>query len=191
MGSNPSEHRDPNFPVETVSWFDCVQFCNALSTAEGLESVYSIGEDDESIVRLDLGRTGYRLPTEAEWEYMAKAGTDFTYAGSNNIDEVVWYAGNADWIHHVVAQKKPNSWGIYDCNGNISEWCSDRWSDAAYQGRTGTTCDPHEWVDSESPRVRRGGNRFSIDLDCRVASRQGLEAGDRHRFHGFRVLRCA
>lgn len=122
MQTNPSSHVDANAPVEKVSWFDAVQFCNFLSGMSGLEPVYSI---NGSIVSFDQSKNGYRLPTEAEWEYAARAGGTTTYAGSNTIDDVAWYSGNSSSITHPVGQKIPNQFGIYDMSGNVSEWCWD------------------------------------------------------------------
>ncbi len=153
MGSNPSHFKGGNLPVETVSWFDCIRFCNALSEAEGLQAVYDIGSGDQPTVSLDFGRTGYRLPTEAEWEYAAKAGTELTYAGSNNVDEVAWLGSNSGGKTNPVGTKKPNMWGLHDMSGNVFEWCSDQWNDSAYQGHNSIVSDPHEWVGSAVSRV--------------------------------------
>ena len=189
MGNNPSRFKGDNLPVETVSWFDCVRFCNALSEAAGLQPVYSIGSGDEPTVSLDMGRNGYRLPTEAEWEYMAKAGTEFKYAGSDHVDEVAWYKNNAGSKTHSVGQKKPNAWGVYDCSGNVFEWCSDQWNESVYQGRTGTTRDPHKWFGSAAPRVLRGGEWNRGAVSCRVAYRNKGGADYRGYLLGLRVLR--
>ena len=190
MRSDPSRFKGPNLPVEQVSWFDCVRFCNALSESTGLEPVYDIGSGDEPTVSLDLGRNGYRLPTEAEWEYMAKAGTELVHAGSDDIDEIAWYRDNAGRQTHPVGEKKPNAWGVYDCSGNVLEWCSDQWNDSAFQERTGTTRDPHEWVGSAAPRVRRGGSCDYDAEDCRIACRYWRDANSRRINLGVRVLRC-
>ena len=172
MGSNPSEYSSFQMPrmgcsvtqpVENVNWFDCVRFCNALSEAEGLEPVYSIGSGDKPSVDLNLDRNGYRLPTAAEWEYAAKAGTDFAYAGSDNLDEVGW------WRDHPrnellatrtprtapkpVGMLQPNSWGIYDMSGNVSEWCHDvDKRDAGAEDRMG------RWRSGLEGRATRGGS---------------------------------
>ena len=184
-----SVSNNKSLPVDHVSWFDCIRFCNALSIAEDLEPVYSIGSGDQPTVSLDLDRSGYRLPTEAEWEYASKAGTELTYAGSNKVDEVAWYNGSSGLHIHPVGQKKPNAWGLYDCSGNVLEWCSDQLNDTAYQCRTGTTHDPHEWVGSASPRVHRGGNYLLAADCCRVAYRSSSDANFHGDGLGFRILR--
>ena len=196
MGSNPSHFKGTSLPVEEVSWFDCVRFCNALSTAEGLEPVYSIGSGDEPTVSLDLGRTGYRLPTEAEWEYAAKAGTELTYAGSNDVDEVAWYGGGPfggggtvkNDQTQPVGQKKPNAWGLYDCSGNVFEWCSDVWIKSSYRGRSDTVKDPHEWANTlVQKRVDRGGHWHSDS--CRIAFRGKREPTHRRNNLGLRIVK--
>ena len=119
-----SQFKGDQRPVDNVRWYDCIQFCNALSIAESLTPVYHItqfGKDDIRISRI-LNTNGYRLPIEEEWEYSAKAGTELSYVGSNQIDDVAWYGCKARETQDV-AQKKPNSWGLYDMSGNIWEWC--------------------------------------------------------------------
>ena len=191
MGDNPSEFagKGRNLPVEEVSWFDCVRYCNKLSELEGYDPVYRIGAGDEPTIEIDLGRNGYRLPTEAEWEYAAKAGTELEYAGSDDIDDVAWYDGNAGEQTMSVTEKMPNNWGLHDMSGNVYEWCSDIWNDSAYQDRSTITTDPHEWIGSASARVRRGGWYLDADV-CRVAFRHWNGADDRWNGLGFRLLRC-
>ena len=106
MGENPSHFKSPNHPVERVSWTDCQNFIKKLNSyLPGLEA---------------------RLPTEAEWEYSCRAGTE-TSIYASNIDRIAWHRGNSGSGTHPVAQKDPNAWGLYDMLGNIEEWCSDYW----------------------------------------------------------------
>jgi formylglycine-generating enzyme required for sulfatase activity len=122
MGNNPSHFKGDNLPVENVSWFEAIFYCNAKSTKEGLKKVYS--EDG-----IDWTANGYRLPTEAEWEYAAKGGKDshgYQYSGSNDADQVAWSSENSGETTHPVGTKAPNELGFYDMSGNVFEWCWDR-----------------------------------------------------------------
>ena len=140
MGENPSRFKGANNPVEYVSWYDAIYFCNKLSVAKGYEPVYSVnGNTDitkwnytphqensiEGEITQNTSANGYRLPTVEEWQYAAKGGQDYTYAGSNEIDEVAWYHENSNGSTHPIAQKKANGYGLYDMSGNVSEWCWD------------------------------------------------------------------
>jgi hypothetical protein len=130
MGENPSGFKGDNLPVENVSWHDAVEFCNALSKKTGLTPVYTIellNYGIDIIVKQNDSANGFRLPTKEEWEYAAKGGDNYIFAGSNNIDDVAWYRDNSDSKTHPVAQKKSNGYGLYDMNGNVWEWCWDHY----------------------------------------------------------------
>ncbi|MEA1972993.1 MAG: SUMF1/EgtB/PvdO family nonheme iron enzyme, partial [Candidatus Cloacimonadota bacterium] len=141
MGNNPSNWKGDNLPVERVSWYDAVEFCNKKSKKEGLQKCYSGSGKN---IKCNFFANGYRLPTEAEWEYAARGGnlangldlrngekTYYKYSGSNNIKDVAWYYGNSGSQTHSVGQKQPNKLGIYDMSGNVGEWCND-WYDSSY-----------------------------------------------------------
>ncbi|MDD3052212.1 MAG: SUMF1/EgtB/PvdO family nonheme iron enzyme [Candidatus Cloacimonetes bacterium] len=189
MGNNPSNFRGDNLPVETVSWYDVVEFCNVRSRKEGLNPCYS-GSGDNITCNWDAN--GYRLPTEAEWEFAARGGVEtqnsvslHQYAGSNNIDEVAWYSSNSGSKTHEVGTKKPNELGIYDMSGNVWEWCWDWYGNYS----SGSQTNPRG-ASSSSRRVLRGGGwRYGAE-NCRVAGRDGGDPsyGD---YDGFRLLRSS
>ncbi len=122
-GDNPS-YENPDHPVEHVSWFDAIRYCNALSRAEGLKEAYVI--EGSSVRWKGLDALGYRLPTEAEWEYACRAGTSGDRHG--DLDAVAWWKGNSGLMVHPVGQKLPNPWGFFDMLGNVTEWCWDAWA---------------------------------------------------------------
>jgi formylglycine-generating enzyme required for sulfatase activity len=126
---SPGFFKGDKKPVETVSWEDAVTFCNLLSGKEGLPPCYRLGNSSEEII-FDSKATGYRLPSEAEWEYACKAATPETRYGE--IDRIAWYKGNSEGTTHHVGMKEPNAWGLYDMLGNVWEWCSDIYDEKVY-----------------------------------------------------------
>ena len=203
MGENPSyfqhsndelddEQKDAlegntaNNPVENVSWYDAVYFCNKLSMLEGLTPAYSVdGKTDpefwgytphldksiDSDVDCDFSANGYRLPTSDEWEKAAKGGECYTYSGSDDLDEVGWYYDNSNKVTHPVAQKMANGYGLYDMSGNVCEWVES---------------DPG----SPDERFASGGWYFHDADGCEVSYRGcGGPADDRGYDTGFRLLR--
>jgi formylglycine-generating enzyme required for sulfatase activity len=190
MGSNPSAFKGANRPVETVSWFEVVDFCNKLSKREGLEPAYTINGEN---VTCNWKAKGYRLPTEAEWEYSARAGESFKYAGSDTVDEVAWYSDNSDTGNgcetHPVGQKKPNGFGLYDMSGNVWEWAWDFLGSYSSTSQTDPT-----GPDSGSFRMFRGGSwcyGASSHRNTRVSSRFGGKFTDRRIILGFRLSRIS
>jgi formylglycine-generating enzyme required for sulfatase activity len=168
MGNNPSRFTgDDRRPVEQVSWEDTQEFIKRLNVKEG--------------------GTKYRLPTEAEWEYAARAGTTTAYSFGDDprqLGEYAWFYDNAGQATHPVGQKKPNPWGLYDMHGNVWEWVQDWY--AAYSA--GTAVDPAGPA-AGSSRVLRGGGWFDNAVCCLSAFRGRDAPGGRSGFLGLRLLR--
>ena len=187
MGNNPSLFKDKpdsgQRSVEQVSWFDAVNYCNRLSELEGRKPCYTI--QGEQVEWPDAACPGYRLPTEAEWEYAARADQTYQYAGSDELDRVAWHEGNASNTTHPVAQKAPNAWFLYDLSGNVWEWVWDRYSDS-YQGAE--TQDPRGTRNGDN-RVLRGGAFFFGAVNARVSDRAGFGPAYRGNDAGFRLAR--
>lgn len=166
MGKNPSVFKGENNPVENVSWYDAVEFCNLLSKKFGYEPVYTI---NGSSVTWNENANGYRLSAVEEWQYAAKGGQEFKYSGSDNLDEVGWYGDNSGSKTHQVAQKKPNGYGLYDMSGNVWEWC---WDSHSYE------C-----------RYNCGGSWSNGAYNCEVGNRRWNIAYGRGDDRGFRIVR--
>ena len=186
MGSNPSKFTScgDDCPVEKVSWNDVVDFCNRLSEKEGLSSCYS---GSGNSVSWNQGCTGYRLPTEAEWEYAARAGTATRFACGDSdscLGGMGWYSSNSNSNTHPVAQKQANAWGLYDMHGNVWEWVWDWKADYS----SGSVTDP-EGPSGGSYRVLRGGSWYYSAQYCRSADRGCNSPGDRYNSLGFRLAR--
>jgi formylglycine-generating enzyme required for sulfatase activity len=191
---------DLNRPVEQVTWYDAVDFCNSLSTLEGLEPVYTItnrnlSSDSQNIlgamVSMDISKSGYRLPTESEWRFAARGGNythGYVYAGSNTIDDVAWYRSNSvigtKYVTHAVGSKAPNELGLYDMTGSVYEWCWD-W-DGEYVSFAQT--DP-TGPSSGAYRISPGGS-YGNDSNSALISARGSHPPDTvNKNWGFRVVR--
>ncbi|MEV8524150.1 MULTISPECIES: formylglycine-generating enzyme family protein [unclassified Streptomyces] len=169
-GRRPSVAQGDRLPVEGVSWLDAVAFCNELSRQQALAPAYRLKGDSED-VEWDTSADGYRLPTEAEWEYACRAGTAGARYGP--LDEIAWYRGNAHDRIHDVGGRIPNPWGLYDTLGNVWEWCWDLYDPEVYG----------------SYRVLRGGGWFDEPWSCRASVRRRSHPTFRIDDVGFRVAR--
>jgi formylglycine-generating enzyme required for sulfatase activity len=192
MGRNPSRWTEPKNPVEQIRWTDAAAYCNARSRLEGLTPCY-----DTKTWRCDFGNSGYRLPTEAEWEYACRAGTQTKYFFGNDpalLGKYACFKGNSTRGPSPVGSKQPNRWGLYDMYGNVLEWCNDFYKKDYY--RHSPERDPRG-PETGVTRVVRGGCWNSRPDLCRSAYRLDENpaytdvcfARDVHGFVGFRCVR--
>ena len=168
MGTNPSRFKgDENRPVEWVNFNDVQQFITKLNQLTG---------------------KNYRLPTEAEWEYAARGGNQslgYTYAGSDDINEVAWYDRNSGKTTHPVGTKAPNELGIYDMSGNVMEWCNDWYSNTYYSVSPSTN---PQGPSSGTARILRGGSWYDFSIYCASAKRNGDQPINRINILGARLV---
>lgn len=169
-GENPSTFRALRLPVETVSWIESIVFCNKLSKLHGFASYYKIEKDVERIDVIQKAN-GFRLPTEAEWQYSCQAGSkEFRYG---DLEKIAWYKKNSNDSTQEVGNKEPNAWELYDMLGNVWEWCSDIYDATVYGTyrifRGGGWCDEERSIMATNRR-RSHPNSFRIDdLGFRIA----------------------
>ncbi len=161
IGNNPAKFCGAKLPVEQVRWTQAARYCNARSQKENLKPCY-----DEKTWGCDFDASGYRLPTEAEWEYACRAGTTTAYSFGNDsriMDSYACYKGNSGRKTHVGNEKKPNPWGLHNMHGNVTEWCND-WYEPKYNA-VSSEKDPRGPV-SGTKRVLRGGSWSNPPEKC-------------------------
>jgi formylglycine-generating enzyme len=207
MNERPSRYHTPQCPVDSIRWVDAIVFCNRLSRLEGLNPSYPIDKEAEANLLkaksnetntmpplLDFlpieGANGYRLPTEAEWEYGAKSNQDTVYSGGDTLGTVGWYHSNSAFQTHPVCQKNPNQFGLYDMSGNVWEWCWDSTEDSQPDPKIPSDISVnHPSVPRGVKRICKGGSWYDSPLENRLSYRQSGYVTDDDQGQGFRVVR--
>ena len=191
----------PDYPMYNITWYEAAQFCNRLSSMSNMDEVYTFVYDENKNIKdvvIDWDKIGYRLPTEAEWEYAARGGKKNKgnqYSGSNDIEnccherQVAWFDNNSKGGTHIVGQLLANELGLYDMSGNVLEWCQD-WYDENFYDKCKDNTQPvsNPFNDQKgSARVLRGGSWLSDARNCRVSDRYFFHPGFRLDDIGFRL----
>lgn len=182
--TNPSLFKNDDNPVENISFYEAIEFCNLKSELDGLIPCYEYRDNE---LFCDFTATGYRLPTEAEWEFAAKEGqriSSYLYSGSSNPQKVGWYSANSGASSQEVASKEPNTLGIHDLSGNIFEWVWNWYSPYSYRIR-----DPYTGPETGSDKVIRGGSWYHDAPEMRSTNRNYSKPFTKSNYIGFRVAR--
>ncbi len=186
MPEKPNWGWQDNYPINGITWNEAIAYCNWLSKKEKLQTVYT--KKGPNFV-CNFKANGYRLPTEAEWEFASKGGANskgFKYSGGDNLDNVAWHKGNSKGTPHTVGTKLPNELGIYDMSGNVWEWCWDWYNKDFYKLENG---DNPKGPEMGERRSVRGGSWDSQANYVRPANRISTEPNKTHEFYGLRVAR--
>jgi len=175
---------EPDFPVEMVNWYDAIDYCNWFSDRSGLTGCYTGSKYN---MTLDINKNGYRLPTEAEWEYACRAGSDTDYYWGYEMNgDYCWYLDNSEHKVHPAGQKKPNNFSLYDMSGNVREWCWDWYNEDYYEvSPSKNPTGPSEG----SNRVIRGGCWCYTDRHCQSCFRDHDHPDNPDECGGFRIVR--
>lgn len=198
MGNNPSEFPNigENSPVENLSWYECLKFCNQLSIREGKTPCYSLNGNTNpeswvsDSIKVDWTANGYRLPTEAEWEYAARdGGADVDYIGpatSDNVGDFGWISTNSGYNNHEAALKLPTNIGLYDMVGNVMEWCWDIYDNYSNTAQTNPT--GPQYPITKNPHILRGSCNGSWANECRTFKRGSYAPSKRSSIWGLRIV---
>ncbi|MCL2444016.1 MAG: formylglycine-generating enzyme family protein [Treponema sp.] len=190
MGANAGFFEGDNSPVEGVSWFDAIEYCNRRSQREGLTPAYTIsGSGNNITVTWNRNTNGYRLPTEAEWEYACRAGTTTAY---NTGARITTNQANYEWENSrptPVNRYPANRWGLYDIHGNVWEWCWDLWGEYTSEPKTNPIGPASNQGSDGDLRIIRGGGWDSSEMNIRSAIRGSAVPTSRDDNIGFRIVR--